>query len=297
MRNIREVTRETSILVSGNCQIDSVIQALAVLYPTASVKGLREENVESTSLVDVGCAMLDSASHWIGMLPSSRLQARLRDHARARGIASFELNPIVFRGFHPDSVYAFTDAGVLQRPGPYHSAILLWSYRHGLSLPHALRLFNDDVFRKLGYFQAFHDEVDTLHGVFNEAGLDARRIWRCLRRQAPFMHTINHPTGAALAAVTTAISDAIGLPRVEETDATFVLWDRLTEHSWPIYPEIAAFLGVPGGYAFRFWMDYYPTLESFATSAWSVYEGLDATNITFERMEDRHFNATLEAAA
>ncbi len=270
------------VLVTGNCQIEVVSQALSFLHPGTEVVALREERLDAIDQVDFACAMLESSTHWIGMFPCSRLQQELSALAEARGVRRVVLNPVLFRGFHPDSIYARHGDFFIDDTSPYHSAIFLWAYCNGVSLPRALELFRDDVFSGLGYHETYAaDAAATIRGL-EQAGLDARRVWRRLRRLGSFMNTINHPVKEVLIALATEFSFALKIPGRQPVELERIIRGGfLDEHIWPVDPPIGRELGLRGDYCFRFGAVTHPTLEDFAVASWETLQKMNPEEIWF----------------
>jgi hypothetical protein len=288
---------DVKVLVTGNCQIEVVAQALSLMHPGIEIASLREERIDAGDQIDFALAMLETSTHWVGMFPSSRLQQELVSIAEARGVQRILLNPILFRGFHPDSVYAKSQDAYIDTSSPYHSAILLWAYCNNVPLPRALELFRDDVFAKLGYYEMYASDVEaTIHGV-NDAGLDSRRFWQRLRRLGPFMNTINHPVKDVLIALASEISFALELPDRQPVALERVIdGGFLNEHIWPVYPDLGRILGVRGDYCFRFGAVAHPTLEDYAVATWQSYQAIPPEDIWFERLDDARFCEVLSTA-
>ncbi|MFO1103650.1 MAG: WcbI family polysaccharide biosynthesis putative acetyltransferase [Methylocystis sp.] len=117
--------------------------------------------------------------------------------------AAHAIPPIVFTGVHPDCVYirGSSDAFLGSPVGPYSSAIAAAVYSLGGDAETATRLFNADVFERLGYFAEFEKARRFLFKTFAEVGLDAAPEWEGWMHEGPFMHTINHPLPVILASV------------------------------------------------------------------------------------------------
>ncbi len=169
-------------------------------------------------------------------------------HARA-----YALPPIVFTGFHPDCVYIQSGAGGFVRSpiGPYSSAIAAAVYSLGGDAETAVRLFNPDVFERLGYFAEFEKAKGFLFKTFAQFGLDAASEWEDWMREAPFMHTINHPRPVVVASVAKQLAEKAGLIRSNAPSPVAAIDTLAASVIWPVYPEIGATLGIHGDYLFK----------------------------------------------
>jgi hypothetical protein len=113
------------------------------------------------------------------------------------------------------------------------------------------QLFNRLVYGRLGYLQGFGAARTLLLEMLAGYGLDLAADLEAWHAEGPFMHGINHPRGLALADVMRAAAIRAGLlgeaaPRVRPP------FDHLAADTiWPVYPEIAEALGIPGGMLFK----------------------------------------------
>jgi hypothetical protein len=135
--------------------------------------------------------------------------------------------------------------------GAYHSAIIAAAFSLGVAEDDVAQLFNRMVYGRLGYLAGF----DVARSLFLEHlagyGLDMAAEFESWHAEGPFMHGINHPRGLVLADVMRAAAIRAGLLGAS---APFVRppFDHLAADTiWPVYPEIAAVLGVPGGMLFK----------------------------------------------
>lgn len=92
---------------------------------------------------------------------------------------------------------------------------------------------------------------DFLLQVGAECRLDLAAALDDWHRRGPFMHTINHPRIVACAGIAHAAAARLGLvdPAGPPPEPPF---DPLASDTiWPVYPEIAEELGVPGSLLFK----------------------------------------------
>ena len=288
-----------TILVTGNCQVVALANALSYLHPSASVRAFAETELADPNVESAAEDVLGSADYWVALSPGSAAEQRLQSKVNSTRTRLLVVPPFVFRGFHPDCTYAFRESGeVAEGVSPYHSAILLWAYKQGLSPAEASKLFEDDTLKRLGYEGYYEAEMAQVITSYESVGLDARRMWQSLRRQGTFMYTINHPSASVLAAMALAVSETLAIPdRHELPDARYMQEGWLSHWIWPVYPAVARRLGVEGGFLFRLGPHVFPDIESFAEASWRVYAGLDFSDVSCDRLDDPYFCSVLESVA
>jgi hypothetical protein len=179
-----------------------------------------------------------------------------QEAAAAAGRADLLLIPtptIYFSGFHPDVVFPSSAAGDRQDLPMVNanSAILLAAWREGLELDAAISLFRGEVFEALGYYDFFGMATDAFVEECAVDGLDVQPLIPAWMEQGPFVYVPNHPRIHVLRDLA-----MMQLQRHQLHDgslaADFAVEDPLARNLiWPVYPEIADRLGVPGDYIFR----------------------------------------------
>lgn len=228
--------------VFANCQRLGFADCVAALLPGHEMRVVGVGQLDGGS--DLGAIADDLAAcdllfmqnitaEWLGPLTMARLLPRV-----ARAVV---FPAIAFTGFQPDSI-----VGPEQGPmGVAHSALAMACHAEGLPPDRAVRLFNAFTYAALGYFDLYDVSFRFMAREAAALGYD----FAALVREAPgvFMHTTNHPRIDVLMAVARAAVARVGEPVREAA----LPEDRLAEVAiWPVYPEIAARLGVPGGLVF-----------------------------------------------
>ncbi|WP_309627527.1 WcbI family polysaccharide biosynthesis putative acetyltransferase [Brevundimonas sp.] len=239
--------------VLGNCQAEGISDWMRA--------AAAEMTVENASIAGVAPGDAGAAAAWSGVIDRSDTvfcqltDAQLADYNlpspgdMARVGKIFVRLPVVaFKGFQPDCTYVFVGghaaAGAM---GPYHSAIAVAAFMEGLSVERAIGLFNTFVYAALGYMAEFEAASTVLLEKAREMGLDLSSGVR--RDGSVFMHTINHPSITILGEVAIQALARAGITSSANAPAPHdVLGDSFR---WPVYPEIAARLGVPGSLAFQ----------------------------------------------
>ncbi len=161
--------------------------------------------------------------------------------------------PFVFFGFHPDMA-SLPDPYRVRFPAPiadYHSRVVITGFVTGRTAPETLGLFNPLVFGKLGYFDAFNQEVEAVCSMFRLYQMEIAPCFFRWRSFGCFMHTPNHPMPLVLSDLMRVALSRTGIP-FDSTINLDEVPDELAKRSRvPVYPDIAARLGVPGSLDFN----------------------------------------------
>jgi hypothetical protein len=180
---------------------------------------------------------------------------------------------MVFHGYHPDLCY-LADSGPLADgllQSAYHSAIAYAAWRNGLDVQQALRLYRNDIYEKLGYFDVWDSERDRLLKFFTAYGFDMSQAFVEWSRSGAFMYSCNHPKIHCLRDLAAAILERAGHVPLK-TGA--MPHDNLANGPYfPVYPEIGARLGVKGDHGFKPAGSYELVgLEGYVSASFALYE-------------------------
>jgi len=244
------ISARRKILVLGNCQARPLSACLGVLAEDVAATGVEtpttsfEDKISARDSEVLGTLQ---AQEYILLQPYllPLFQQNLPDL-----LPRIRLFPVLaFAAFHPDLVYVQIKSLQQHLVGPlnhYHSAIALWGFRQGLSVPQTVKLFNEHSYRTLGYFdywEASHQAMIN-EGLMANMPLDDHLArWQ---RSGCFMHSVNHPQLSVTADVAVTLLSNLGIPVI--TGAARYLQDELSAGPvWPVYPEIAQQLGIGGG--------------------------------------------------
>jgi hypothetical protein len=176
-----------------------------------------------------------------------------------------------FNAYHPDICYLLESGKALKGAlGDYHSLIAYAAFRAGLNERSTLALYRADVYAALGYFDRWDRARGTLLAAFAEQGLDISQHFMRWSRNGPFMYSINHPRLPCVRDVARCVLARAGL---EASYLDPMPHDNLANGPvYPIYPEIAARLGVEGSYLFKPGGKYeFIRLEAFVASSFQLY--------------------------
>ena len=271
----------TRVLVTSNCQAYGISSALRMLLPNHIVEcsiipTASEGWIELAKLIDASDVWVTSD---LGPVPS--MSSKPLATANVLRLPQFS-----FSGFHPDMTYAVDGRGAIVKclSSDYHSQIVLWSWKNGMAVDEAARLFSDDTFCQLGYVGSWSGSVLSLRKRFESCDLDFRLLWQHVQRYCPFMHTFNHPKLLVLVEMAKQIAVKLGA----DTSVWFepiheILTDELAGTYWPIYPPIAGRYGITGSYRWKFNSTFFRSLDEYIAFAYKSYsdQKVDRNEILF----------------
>lgn len=265
------------ILVASNCQTAGLTIGLRMLFPDTSVLPIPypEFPLDSKKFEELASSLSNSDTV-VSTAPTQWNEA-LTSNTKKAQIRLVTAPEIYFDAFHPDLVYAFdSDTQTLMSPaGPYNSAIVLWAWINKLSTAHTESLFNDDVMKKLGYLDRWHSAYSRLNEIFTDHEMETSSFIMPIQRIPVFMHTVNHPRKEALAQLARLIAKKIDPTNsfVEEPIEDFMADGLLSASTvWPVYPAIAAELGVRGSYLWKTPEGKYLRLSEFIEQSFQMYD-------------------------
>jgi hypothetical protein len=290
---IEDARMGRKIVVSSNCQTGGIAAALTAMMPDdavvarpwigadASEPDLRRELRDA----DVWVTAADDASR-AALLPSGRT------------IDVVRVPRIVFTAFHPDTIrVAGPDGAWLPSAvARLHSAIVVWGWRNGIGAGEIVDRFTPAVMEGLGYTAGWEPAVAQLRDAFATSDVDFEPFFLAVRRATPFMLTVNHARVAVLVHLARPVARRLGAPaeRVEFPWET-TLPDRPMTNGpfWPVYPVVAASLGVPGGFVWRPPGGGYLGLEQFVRASLDRYANVDPATVVAPALDDPRFDAVL----
>lgn len=287
-----------TIVVNSGCQSFGIAAALQALYPQSQVIARplpsHWENAEQARDHALQLAGVDV---WISSSHTTLAQA----HLGASAPRLIQAPLLGFAAFHPDICYGYQrSTGTLTRHH-YNSAIALWAYRNRIEPHDAARLFTARVYRDLGYLQQWGPSVAALRAAFaaNDLAAHFESFFLHIQRRGNFMHSINHPRIEALARLAKVLalrmgSDPSVLAKHIEVD------DFLSQSTWPLYPEVAQSLSIPGGsYRWRIdastWLEGVPDYIAFAYAAYQQ-QGIAPQDLGMYNRDDALYDRVLNTA-
>lgn len=240
------------IAVLGNCQTHGYAHALAHLLPDAEVESFEAAVARNHKCIPAVAEQLRGFDVVFSQDFGPEFGPLQTQALGASGPPLHRLPVIAFRGYQPDMAYLTLEGKVQGSPvGAYHSSIIAAAFSLGVAEADVPTLFNRLIYARLGYMTAFATARTLLLELLEGFGLDMAEDFEAWHARGPFMHTNNHPCGFVLADVARAAAIRAGLlpagaPRVSPPHDQLAI-----DTIWPVYPEIADALGVPGGMLFK----------------------------------------------
>lgn len=155
---------------------------------------------------------------------------------------------IAMAGFHPDIVQGKQYGGAESPLREYCSTLVLKAWCESIPVQAVPTLFNESVFERLGFFEFFEAATAQLLEEGRAAGFPLEEFLARWRAQGCFMHTDNHPKVGVMADIAHALLAKMDLDWKPVENPVDI---QARGCGWPVYPEIAARLGIAGSYAFR----------------------------------------------
>lgn len=282
------------IALVGNCQGYGVAYAMKVLDPSATV--------DLYSVTGRSHASIELFAKTLGMYDHVFSQIFLEGHLRGGESRALQrLLPktimfpsIVFAAFHPDLIYLTGPDGHIGGPlGHYHSALCLFAFRKSLPLDAANALFNENVFRAVGYFDVWnHAARELIDSTRNGYDLDLSAEFANWSRRGVFMYSVLHPKSFVLHDVAKNLMRRAGLkvrtPNFEHYDIA----DLARAEVYPVYPPIAHHFGGEGSYLFKTQNQHlsngvgaFYNLPEYLAGSYRAYEALAPAALSHPRVD------------
>jgi Polysaccharide biosynthesis enzyme WcbI len=262
------------VLVAGNCQAAAFAQCLRLMLRDAQIS---HTNLLGDSAPDLGgYDLICLQAPWHDRGECGRNHAAIQSAAACKVIA---WPPFVHYGFHPDVVYATSGEHLLSSPlSYYNSALVIFGWQNGLTVEQTLQLFCEEVFEYLSYYSYFEISNNEMIADYDKLGLDARVFLEKWLRRGCFAHAVNHPKLFVVSDFAEAMCNQHGLKMYSREVHRFLHDDLLGGPVWPVYPEIAARLGIAGSYEFKTasaeGAPEILSLEEFVERSFSLYSDL-----------------------
>ncbi|ARN82630.1 WcbI family polysaccharide biosynthesis putative acetyltransferase [Methylocystis bryophila] len=285
------------LAVVGNCQSYGIAYAMKVLAPSAEVDHYSAIGKTIANIDLLGKTLQGYDRVFMQNFPAGIVKGGDYEHLLARLTKVTRMPSMVFAAFQPDLVYLL-DATRGDKPlnGPlraYHSALATFAFRVGLSVREANALFNDNVFATVGYYDIWNasarEFVEENKSYF---GFDFSSDLMNWSRRGIFMYSIVHPKPFVLATVARRLLEATQIPIENENFDDYAIDDLARSEIFPVYPEIAARLGVRGGYLFKrgnFHISHgvgeFMTLPQFLAASYAVYKRARPEQIAHQRID------------
>ena len=285
------------VLVSSNCQTETLTEALSIILPDYSFHSV-VISAESEGNWDYLTTELNNGADFLVSSDNSCL-------SKAFSEAHPEINVIgvpkvFFSAFHPDLVYAVNPRQEFIKclDSDYHSAICLWAWKNKVTPEMTVKLFREEVFFELGYLNCWDESVRNLHSRFKDVKLDFGRFWKRMQRSMPFMYSVNHPNTLALAELAKEVAVKIsGNESLYDEPAHEMMTERLDALRWPIYPPLASLYGLRGSYKWKIRRLIYCSLQEYVEKALLSYgeQGYGREEISLYTDGYEQFDAKMKA--
>jgi len=241
-------------LVVSNCQATTTAETLRFALANSEVRSMALPSLADKATAHAAVEQF----RWADVVFSLELDEKWI-HPEVRqdilgAVKKFQrIESVDFTGFHPDMGHIQLKSGAyLGSPiGMAHSAICIAGVLAGLDDDTIERKFNALIYRKLGYFEVFDQAKAELIEKFARIGLDISEQFELWMRRGCFMYTVSHPHSYVVASVTALACQAAGFV-VPDADFSQFFPDLLTlDAVYPVYPQIARALNVPGSYCWK----------------------------------------------
>jgi hypothetical protein len=290
------------IVVIGNCQARPIAQLIQAntgcALPYASItrarfiKQLESRETNTIKILEYADLIFVHADHdtisLLGnVLPSSMTKLRL-------------IPRITFPAFHPDIDYIYDSGGkhITGPVGDYQSTIAFKAWKMGYDVAQAVGLFRDDIFAHLGFYEYWEPAMDALKKEGRETNLPLDTLIQKWGKSAVWMYSMNHPCFSVLADVTRAILQREQIPCIDAGTAERFAYDNLKDNAvWPIYPALAAKLGVESQPLFKppkalaSYPVRYMDLQSFVEASFEAYSHYKPDALSCARLETARYKS------
>lgn len=161
---------------------------------------------------------------------------------------------ISFPAFQPDQCYVRIKGTFIEVSGPlgpYHSSIVYYAWRAGMSTQQTADLFCDEVYQQLRFYEYWDSSTQALLEEGERCGMSLDGLLKQWRARGCFMHSPNHPKLFVVADIARQVMQQLDITALP-IDPLEVVWDNLADTSiWPVYPEIARRIGIEGALIFK----------------------------------------------
>lgn len=287
------------IVVLNNCQLGATVAALAAMLPADVVEPVMFPGVIPDDMPE----RLAGADVWVSCAYRHDSEAVLEGMGEeGRAIRLVSVPKLWFFGFHPDILHAKAPDGseLPSAISGYSSSIVTWGWLHGLGADEIVAHFTPQVMDGLGYTGEWDRHLAMLRTIVERTDVDFARWYLPLVTGSCFMLTDNHPRMAAIVGVARQAAEMLGA----DAARLAVPWEELipdgllaTAAVWPVYPPVAASLGIAGSYVWRTADGELIELDEFVRRSLEVLAPYDPAQVVVpEFVDDSRFDRMLGAA-
>lgn len=284
------------IVVLSNCQLGATAAALAAMLPDDAMEPVMYPGFVPDDMAE----RLAGADVWVSCARRHESEAVLAGMGEAGTSIRLVAIPMLwFFGFHPDILHARAPDGSELPSGAsvYSSSIVTWGWKHGLGADEIVARFTPAVMDGLGYTTGWDERLGMLRTIVELTDVDFPRWYLPLVGSGSFMLTDNHPRVAAIVGVARQAAEMLGADPVRLA----VPWEELipdgllaTAAVWPVYPSVAASLGIVGSYVWRTPEGELIELDEFVRRTLEVLAPFDPEQVVVpELVDDRRFDQVL----
>jgi hypothetical protein len=295
-------TEPMKAIVLGNCQagmMANLLQAMAadmvatgVHLSPEQVNRLKSEEIDVSELID-GYDLVFVNLHERGMVVPLIEKQRPDVLPKVRIVPSID-----YIGFHPDAVYVSNSQGgnILGPMGGYQSSLAFYGWQNHLDEVETRRLFAGHIYEALGFHEYGIPSAEALIKSEKITGVSLRQLISKWSKAGCWMHSINHPKSYVLADIASALLTSEGIPVIPEGEQ--YVHDYLADGPvFPVYPEIAARLGIKGQYLFKCDRRTSPperpvsflNLEEFIEKSFAVFEKYSRETLSCSRVSSERY--------
>jgi Polysaccharide biosynthesis enzyme WcbI len=285
------------LAVVGNCQSYGIAYAMKVLAPSAQIDHYSVVHKTLANIERLAKTLQSYDRVFLQNFPAGIVKGGDYEDLLQRLTKVTRMPSLLFAAFQPDMVYLL-DATRGHKPlhgplRPYHSALAVFAFRVGLSLQEANALFNDNVFATVGYYDIWNDSArELIEESKSYFGFDFSSDLMNWSRRGVFMYSIVHPKPYVLATVARRLLETTRILIENENFDDYAIDDLARSEIFPVYPEIAARLGVNGGYLFKRGnfhisdgVGEFLTLPKFLAGSYAVYKRARPEQIANPRID------------
>lgn len=239
-------------LVIYNCATRALVQNLQLLYPNWDVRGVSRDIAIDwirSGEKEAFTHFAETCDYMIGFAPETVTGLSLKTDTHICTIPTF-----LFRGFHPDVIQLFGGPpSPLGKEGVIYSRLLAVAFLRGLNEKQAAALFTENIFKEIGYLDAFQLEKSRLLQAFKAENLDMSDDFNRWTQNVDdaFVFVPNHGRKHIYADIiwklTQTFNDRFPSPDINHQDllekCTCIFPKPVT---WPIYPALANALNLQG---------------------------------------------------
>ncbi len=286
--HINKLARHTlsnkKFLFLGNCQMRGLARLTRAMTGDAETSAFEAQPdvIRRLEAHDNELSTLIAESDLIFVHADAATLRVLQEHYPANYSKVRFVPKIGFAAFHPDMDYVEDSRGrhVFGPLGAYQSTLAFFCWKHKLSKAETIRLFCEDTYATLGYFEYWTLAKSILINEGVLTGIAMEPLIEKWSRSGCWMYSFNHPKLFVLADIAKALLEREGiktLPGVEE----YVDDEMNSSSVWPIYPEIGKRVGLAGHYLFKRFTPF--ELRDMPVSMMTLAQFIDESFATFSK--------------